>query len=101
MKSLEFILVFLGFGVQSHASNQTSSLAEELSKSTESFYKPDEACVRLCCESNCVDLTSIESFKNVDGNFKLLNGRPCSFMVVEDFPWEFQTVSVSYKLISV
>lgn len=60
-----------------------------------------ESCVRLCCDSNaphseCSDLNLMPKDKKFKQGFKVLKGRPCKEMFVEEDPWEFLEVRSSY-----
>lgn len=63
-----------------------------------------ESCVRFCCydSSTCLDkdylnISAISEASNLNKNYKVLKGKPCKEMFVED-SWAF--LSVSTKLLS-
>lgn len=66
--------------------------------------KPNESCIRLCCASNslnseCPDLSSMPENKKFRSEFKILKGRPCEEMFIEEEPWEFLAVSFTTTLV--
>lgn len=61
----------------------------------------DEPCVRFCCisgescsKNNYFDLSSHPGAVNLSAEYKVLKGKPCMAMLVDDLgdPWEFLKV---------
>jgi hypothetical protein len=66
-----------------------------LSKSSVNECKPNESCVRLCCdesrpESQCADLTLLQEEKKLQPGLTVLKGKPCDKMYIdEEELWQF------------
>lgn len=60
-----------------------------------------DVCVRFCCknETACLsfDLHALERAKNISGDYRIVMGKPCENMYIEE-PWEFSAVSFGFKI---